>query len=131
VSADEDEIEDLLREWAAAIRARDLEGVVARHTENVLMFNVPPPSRGLRGIAEYRASWPPFFEYIASGAEFEFVELKVTTGVVVAYASALLRCGTPDELARDPDNLLRLTVGLRRIDGEWRIAHEHHSFVSK
>jgi ketosteroid isomerase-like protein len=25
--------------------------------------------------------------------------------------------------------LLRLTLGLRREDGEWVVAHEHHSFA--
>jgi ketosteroid isomerase-like protein len=27
--------------------------------------------------------------------------------------------------------LFRLTVGLRKIDGDWRIAHEHHSVPAK
>jgi hypothetical protein len=32
----------------------------------------------------------------------------------VAYAHALLRCGTRQELAEDPENRLRLTLGLRK-----------------
>jgi len=28
----------------------------------------------------------------------------------------------------NPDNRLRVTVGLRKVDGSWVIAHEHHSF---
>ncbi len=28
----------------------------------------------------------------------------------------------------NPDNRLRVTVGLRKVDGRWVIAHEHHSF---
>jgi len=47
----------------------------------------------------------------------------------VAYAFALLRCGTPEELAAKPENRLRLTLGLRRQDGRWLVAHEHHSFA--
>lgn len=41
---------------------------------------------------------------------------------------ALLRCGTAEELERDPEHRLRLTVGLRRQDGHSVVAHEHHSF---
>lgn len=52
----------------------------------------------------------------------------MTAGEDVAFAHALLRCGTSEELARDPRNRLRLTFGLRRQDGRWVIAHEHHSF---
>jgi ketosteroid isomerase-like protein len=46
----------------------------------------------------------------------------------VAFAHALLRCGTEEELVQESGNRLRLTLGLRRRDGRWVIAHEHHSF---
>ena len=49
----------------------------------------------------------------------------------VAFAYALLRCGTAEELEKDPDNRLRLTIGLRKEDGRWVVAHEHHSFPDK
>jgi ketosteroid isomerase-like protein len=49
----------------------------------------------------------------------------------VAYAHALLRCGTQDELNKDPSNRLRLTIGLRKEAGRWLVAHEHHSFPDK
>jgi ketosteroid isomerase-like protein len=49
----------------------------------------------------------------------------------VAFAYALLRCGTPKELQRDPSNRLRLTVGLRRDGDRWVVTHEHHSFPDK
>jgi ketosteroid isomerase-like protein len=34
----------------------------------------------------------------------------------------------PDELAANPANRLRLTLGLRKERGRWVVAHEHHSF---
>ena len=62
------------------------------------------------------------------GASFEIVSLEVTAGADVAYAHALLRCGTQQELADNPPNRLRLTLGLRKEHGRWVVAHEHHSF---
>jgi hypothetical protein len=35
----------------------------------------------------------------------------------------------PEDLARDPDHRLRLTVGQRRAGDRWVVAHEHHSFA--
>jgi hypothetical protein len=43
-----------------------------------------------------------------AGASFELVELEVTAGDDVAFAWALLRCGTAAEFRGDPDNYLRL-----------------------
>lgn len=128
---DEREITDVIHTWASAVRARDLEGVLSAHAEDVVMFDVPPPDNGVRGIDAYRETWPPFFEWLRSGASFDIVELDVTAGDDVAYAWALLRCGTEDEMRRDPDNRLRLTIGLRRDDGRWVVTHEHHSFPDK
>lgn len=125
---DQNAIRAVVERWIEAIRARDLDGVVAAHTDDIVMFDVPPPQNGVRGLAEYRACWPPFFEFIASGAVFELVELDVTAGSDVAFARALLRCGEPEELAAKPDHRLRVTLGLRKVDGAWLIAHEHHSF---
>ena len=92
------------------------------------MFDVPPPYDGVRGIDAYRETWPSFFEWQARGASFEIVSLDVTVGNEVAYAHALLRCGTPRELADNPANRLRLTLGLRKERSRWVVAHEHHSF---
>ena len=53
----------------------------------------------------------------------------MTAGADVGFAYALLRCGTPEELAEAPERRLRLTVGLRRVADRWVVTHEHHSFV--
>jgi ketosteroid isomerase-like protein len=115
--------------WVNAVRARDLEGVLAHHSDDIVMFDVPPPHAGVHGIDAYRATWPPFFDWEANGALFELESLDVIAGVDVALAHALLRCGTPDELAAEPDRRLRLTIGLRNEGGEWTVIHEHHSFA--
>lgn len=56
------------------------------------------------------------------------MDLEVTGGDEVAFAHALLRCGTPEDFAKDPGLRLRLTLGLREEGGRWVVAHEHHSF---
>ena len=125
---DEQQIRTLIERWAEAVHSGDMTGVLADHADDIVMFDVPPPYEGVRGIDAYRETWPGFFEWQARGASFEIVSLEVTAGADVAYAHALLRCGTPQELADDPDNRLRLTLGLRKERGRWIVAHEHHSF---
>jgi uncharacterized protein (TIGR02246 family) len=126
---DEQAIRTLLERWAAAVHDGQLDVVLADHAADVVMFDVPPPHEGVRGIDAYRDTWPPFFEWQASGAVFDLESLDVVAGADVAYAFALLRCGTADELAETPERRLRLTVGLRKQDGRWVVAHEHHSFA--
>ncbi|WP_406335468.1 YybH family protein [Streptomyces sp. NBC_00203] len=128
MSQDEDQIRTLIEHWAAAVHRGDLDGVLADHTDDIVMYDVPPPYAGVRGIEAYREAWPPFFEWQAQGATVEIESLDITAGDNVAYAHALLRCGTPKEFAEKPARRLRLTLGLRKEQGRWTVAHEHHSF---
>lgn len=123
-------IRTLIERWAAALQIGDLDGVLADRSDDIQMFDVPPPNE-VRGIGAYRETWPPFFEWLRRGAVFEIVALDVTAGADVAFATALLRCGTEEALEKDPDNRLRLTVGLRKEGGRWLVSHEHHSFPAR
>jgi ketosteroid isomerase-like protein len=125
---DGQQIRSLIERWAAAVTAGDLDGVLADHDPGIVMFDVPPPDAGVRGIDAYQQTWPPFFGWLASGAVFEIESLDVTAGTDVAFAYALLRCGTPADFARQPGRRLRLTIGLRKSGDRWIVAHEHHSF---
>jgi uncharacterized protein (TIGR02246 family) len=128
---DEEQIRDLIEGWARAVHEGDLRGVLLDHAPDIVMFDVPPPEDGVRGLQAYGDTWPPFFAWQASGAAFELVSLEVTAAQQVAFAFALLRCGSSDELERDQSRRLRLTVGLRKVDDRWVVAHEHHSFTDR
>jgi uncharacterized protein (TIGR02246 family) len=126
---DEEQIRGLIQRWTAAVHTGDMATVLADHAPDIVMFDVPPPYEGLRGIDAYRDSWPGFFRWQASGGSFELESLDVTAGPDVAFAFGLLRCGTQADIDRDPDQRLRLTAGLRKTNDRWVVTHEHHSFT--
>jgi len=43
-STDEVEIRDLVESWARAVRAKNLDGILANHSPEI-MFDVPPPTQ--------------------------------------------------------------------------------------
>jgi len=128
---DEQQIRALIERWAVAAHTGDMDIVLADHDPEIVMFDVPPPDQGVRGIAAYRDTWPGFFEWQSSGAVFEIESLDVTAGSDVAFAYGLLRCGTPADFARQPEQRLRLTIGLRKTNDRWTVVHEHHSFPDR
>src|SRR5687767_5422415 len=86
---DERQIRALIERWAQAVHAGDLNGVRSDHADDIVMFDVPPPNDGVRGIDAYRDTWPPFFKWQQQGAVFEIVMLEVIAGADVAVAFAL------------------------------------------
>ena len=126
---DESTIRTLIERWAGAAQAGDIEGVHVDHSADIVMFDVPPPEDGVRGIGAYRQTWPPFFKTQGHGASFEIVSLDVTAGADVAFAYALLRCGTARGTQETPRETPASHHGLRKEKGRWLIAHEHHSFT--
>lgn len=73
----EEQIRTLIERWAEAVHSGDMSGVLADHSDDIVMFDVPPPHEGVRGIDAYRETWRPFFEWQAQGASFEIVSLDV------------------------------------------------------
>ena len=129
-SDDTRQIRTLIERWATAVHTGDLATVLADHADDIVMFDVPPPDQGVRGIEAYRETWPPFFRW-QQEASFDLESLDVTAGDDVGFAFALLRCGTPEDLAQTPESRLRLTIGLVKREGRWVVTHEHHSFVHR
>src|SRR3954453_16729382 len=94
---DEEQIRTLIERWAGAVHTGDMDGVLADHANDIVMFAVPPPHDGVRGIDAYRDAWPEFFDWQRRGGTFDVVSLSVTAGSDVAFAHALLRIGTQQE----------------------------------
>ena len=118
-SSNEQEIRRLVESWAEAVRARDMQRVLAHHTGDIVMFDVPLPLQS-RGIDAYQKTWELFFAHNRGGpGSFDVTELQIAAGDSVAYCHALLTIF---------HSTARLTIGLRKEQGQWWIAHEHHSY---
>jgi ketosteroid isomerase-like protein len=121
-TSDEGKIRHLVERWAEAVRARDMDGAVAHHTNDIVMFDVPMPLM-VKGIDDYRKTWELFFENMFAGPRsFELTDLQIMAGESVAFAYSLLHIGGSQEPVG------RLTLGFRKVSSEWLIAHEHHSY---
>jgi ketosteroid isomerase-like protein len=117
-SADLENVTGLIRRWESAVQRQDMAAVLAHHSPDILMFDVPEPIQA-KGLAEYRETWELFFANNEPGVtSFRLHELGVTVDGSLAVAHALLDA---------TDDKCRLTTVLRKIDGEWMFVHEHHS----
>jgi uncharacterized protein (TIGR02246 family) len=123
---DESTIRSLVESWAAAVRKKDVPGILRNHSPSVLMFDVPPPLKS-EGIDAYEKTWDLFFEWAPDPVVFDIQEMEVNAGHDVAFVTALMRCSVREKTAQYEPLDFRLTMGLRKIDNQWIVLHEHHS----
>jgi len=123
---DEIAIRNLVENWASAVRRKDLSGILRHHSPSMLMFDVPPPVQ-LKGIEAYEKSWDLFFSWSHEPVVFDIGEMDITAGNDVAFVTAVMRCAGTEANGDNVELDFRLTIGLRKIDGQWVVLHEHHS----
>ena len=119
-------VRNVIESWASAVRRRDLEGILQNHSADIVMFDVPPPFQS-KGLEAYKKTWDLFFSCSSDPTVFDIITIAVTAGRDVAFAIATMRCTERTSNDEHQELEFRLTVGLRKIDGQWTITHEHHS----
>ena len=130
LSRDQTEIMALIDRWAAAVRKEDRATIREDHDADMLMFDVPPPFLS-RGLDAYMATWEMFFSSVEKPVAFDFHDIEITAGEDTAFATAIGNCVNIDPKGRREPLQFRLTMGLRKIDGRWRVMHEHHSLPAE
>src|ERR1700751_452102 len=123
---DDSAVRDLLEQWAAAVRAKKMSEVLANHSLDFRMFDVPSPFES-RGLTAYEDTWKLFYSSQPEPVAFDIKWMQVVAGDDVAFAFAHMQCVEPTEKEKRTPLDFRLTVGLRKIEGRWTIVDENHS----
>src|ERR1700731_3490777 len=89
----ESQIKAIIEAWADAVRRHDMSGILAHHEQDIVMFDVPLPLQS-RGVDEYKKTWDLFFMYHKPSQAFDIEELAITASENVAFAFAIMRCGS-------------------------------------
>jgi len=128
-STNEDQVRELVENWAQAVRDKDIEKILAHHSNDVVMFDVPKPFVSI-GIDAYSKTWDTFFAFTKLGV-FEIQELNVIADENVAFCFATMKCADKSNSEDFVELDFRLTIGLQKINDNWTIVHEHHSIPSE
>jgi uncharacterized protein (TIGR02246 family) len=123
------EVRQLVENWAEAVRKRDLQNILVNHSDDIVMFDVPKPFQSI-GMDAYRKTWNTFFQYTKAGV-FDIQEMDVVADNNVAFCFATMKCEDRHGRNNYVELDFRLTIGLKKINGQWTIVHEHHSIPSE
>lgn len=122
-------IRRVLEARLAALRTKDAERFVAHYATNVVTFDLAPPLvnagtdvRHVAGLDAWLATWAgPVWQEISD------FEATVAPEAGIAYCHGLVNLRGEKIGEGTVDMWFRSTWCLDRIDGQWKITHEHNS----
>jgi uncharacterized protein (TIGR02246 family) len=115
-----------VQDWAEAIRAKDLDGLMSLYAPDVASFDVVPPLRFV-GADHKRRAWEGTFAAYPGPIAYEVRELNVTTEGELGFAHSLNHVSATQASGDITELWLRWTACFRRIDGVWLVVHDHVS----
>ncbi len=113
-------------DYATAVRAKDVDGVMSLYAPGIVSFDVDPPLRYV-GTENKRRAWEAFFRAHPGPITYDVRELDVTTDGGLAFAHSLNHVSGTLPDGHVSDLWVRWTACLRRIDGVWLVVHDHVS----
>jgi uncharacterized protein (TIGR02246 family) len=122
-------IRQRIEDMVAALRAKDIEGVMSLFAPNLVSFDIAPQFGALRyfGAENKRRAWQEAFAAFTGSFDYEVHELNVTTEGELAFVHSLNHVKLTQASGQITDFWLRWTACLRRMDGVWLIVHDHVS----
>uniref|UniRef100_A0A832M3J9 DUF4440 domain-containing protein n=1 Tax=Oscillatoriales cyanobacterium SpSt-402 TaxID=2282168 RepID=A0A832M3J9_9CYAN len=125
ISTQEAEIRQLVAAQQRAICTKDVEQIMSRYANEIVIFDVKPPFQ-TQGKEAVRQLWEDCLPFFPDASEMETRDLTITTNDEIATAHWLFRLkGEQDHPAMQM--WMRATAVCQKRQGTWQILHEHIS----
>ncbi|WP_057298269.1 nuclear transport factor 2 family protein [Pelomonas sp. Root1217] len=123
---DESAIRGLVEVLVRAIRTKDADLAMSVFAPEVESFDLGP---GLRhgGGKPFHDRWCKLFEAYRGEIDYDVHDWVVWVGSDIAFSHSLNRTGGTSPAGEMMQRWVRWTACYRRVDGRWRIVHEHVS----
>jgi ketosteroid isomerase-like protein len=109
-----------------AIRTNDVELFLAHCAPEVVVYDLIPPLEQ-KGFEAVRQAWILSMSAFEGPIDYEIDRLDVQTGGDIAFSRCLAQFGATTKEGHRIASHVRSTLGFRRVNGHWKIVHEHLS----
>lgn len=125
-SRDQQAILDLMDQWRCALERKAVAAMMANYLPDALLFDACPPYK-VEGADGIRKAWEHCLPHFPDEFKSEHRDVQVYVDGDTAFVHGMHHfVPTP---ADHPCGLtwMRITLGFKRVDGNWKVAHEHVS----
>lgn len=122
----EDELRRLIADRVRAVAEHDSRTLVDAHHPEVVSYPVLPPAEthGTEAVADGLRTWLASYTV---GPEYEVHRLHVGGADDIGYCAFRYHVSGRLHDGGEVDMWVRSTLVCRRVDGAWRVVHQHES----
>ena len=122
----EAQIRAIIYERVKGVKNKDVNALTINHAENAAIFDVLDPLyyEGVEAVRERSENWLSSYE---TEIGYEVCDLEITSGEDVAFCRYLYHVSGTLKAGGKVSMWVRATVCFQKIEGEWKIVHEHQS----
>jgi ketosteroid isomerase-like protein len=125
-ASDQAQIRRFMDHWAEALCSKDVDGIMSNYTPDIVVFDLAPPLQ-YRGADECGKNWEAWFSTFRGPIGYELRGLDIAVSEDIAFCHSFNRITGTRTDGEKTDVWVRATVCCRKIDGKWKIVHEHQS----
>ena len=109
-----------------AVRAKDVEGLLRAYAPDVATFDkvAPLANQGAEAVRRRVTEW---FASFRTPIDYEIRDVQLAVAGDVAFDHHFTHVRGTSTAGGEVEMWFRETVGYRKIDGAWRVTHQHSS----
>ncbi len=120
------QIRSLIERRIRGIHDKDVATVTSDQAPNIVLFDAIPPLQSI-GLDAERERTREWFSSYEGRIGYDVHDLDITAGDDVAFCHYLYRVSGTMKNGQQVDMWVRATLCLRKLDGAWKVTHEHNS----
>jgi ketosteroid isomerase-like protein len=124
------QIRERMEALAQALRAKDINALMAHYAPGIVTFDLRPPLQ-VQGVDAYRENFEVWFASVQGPIGYEIRDLRITMSDDIAFCHSLSHVQSTRMTGERADYWVRVTSGLQKMNGQWMVTHEHVSVPIK
>lgn len=125
-ATDEAPLRDAIRRRVEAVRAKDVDALLALYADEVVTFDMVTPLVNA-GLDAVRARVVEWFGSFTTPIAYDLDAQQLVVAGDAAFDHHLTHVRGTNKQGQAIDMWFRETMGYRKVDGAWRVVHQHSS----
>lgn len=119
-------IKNVIDDLIAALCKKDIKRMMSHYANDLVAYDVKPPFQ-TKGAIAWKHTWEACIDYFPASFGIEIRDLYIHVSGDLAISHYLFRLTGTSKDEDAAQTWLRTTTGYKRIQGKWKIIHEHGS----